>query len=109
MAKKISKKKVASPKKKEVKKKPEVIVATNSTVQFVPHATGHILEWWRGVAKQEKADIVLIHVIDDSPHLPFFSKKEDKEVENKILSELEKLAHETTNAKGVKVKTEKDW
>ena len=37
MAKKISKKKVASPKKKEVKKKPEVIVATNSTVQFVPH------------------------------------------------------------------------
>tara|TARA_R110000787_G_scaffold79497_1_gene173724 strand:- start:412 stop:555 length:144 start_codon:yes stop_codon:yes gene_type:complete len=37
MAKKISKKKVASPKKEEVKKKPEVIVATNSTVQFVPH------------------------------------------------------------------------
>ena len=46
MAKKISKKKVASPKKtvtksktvkKEGEKKPEAIVATNSTVQFVPH------------------------------------------------------------------------
>lgn len=57
------------------------------------------------LARLSRADIVLIHVIDDSPPLPFFPKKEDKEIENKILSELQKLAEETTNSKGVKVKT----
>ncbi len=57
------------------------------------------------LARLSKADIVLIHVIDDSSYLPFFQKKEDKELEQKISDELKKLATETTSKTGVKVST----
>lgn len=32
------------------------------TVQFVPHATGHIVNWWREEAKKQSADICLIEI-----------------------------------------------
>ena len=48
------------------------------------------------LARLTKADITLINIIEDSFHLPFFQKKEDKTLEKKISKELEKLAHETT-------------
>jgi CTP synthase len=32
------------------------------TVQLVPHASGHIVEWWKKVAKEQKADVCLIEV-----------------------------------------------
>ncbi len=55
------------------------------------------------LARLSKAEIVLLHVIDDSMYLPFFYKKEDKELEKKVESELKKLADETTKNVGVKV------
>ncbi|MBU0666091.1 MAG: CTP synthase (glutamine hydrolyzing) [Nanoarchaeota archaeon] len=32
------------------------------TVQFIPHVTGLIKEWWFSIAKEEKADILLIEI-----------------------------------------------
>ena len=55
------------------------------------------------LARLSRAEIVLLHVIDDSMYLPFFHKKEDKELEKKVESELKKLADETTKNVGVKV------
>ena len=57
------------------------------------------------LARLSKADIILLHIIDDSSYLPFYTKKEDKEVEMKVLEELNKLASETTKTVGVKVGT----
>lgn len=57
------------------------------------------------LARLSRADIVLIHIIDDSPYLPFFSKKEDKELKDKVQAELQKLADQTTKEVGVKVTT----
>ncbi|HNQ60966.1 MAG TPA: universal stress protein [Bacteroidia bacterium] len=57
------------------------------------------------LARLSRADIVLIHIIDDSSYLPFFTKKEDKELEKKVQEELDKLAAETTKTVGVKVHT----
>jgi len=57
------------------------------------------------LARLSKADIILLHIIDDSSYLPFYTKKEDKEVEMKVLEELNKLAAETTKTVGVKVST----
>ena len=44
------------------------------TVQFVPHATNHIKSWWKQIAKEQKADIVLIEIggtIGDYENTPF--------------------------------------
>ncbi len=57
------------------------------------------------LARLSRNDIVLIHVIDDTSYVPFLQKKEDKEAEKRIQSELQKLAEETTKAIGVKVST----
>lgn len=57
------------------------------------------------LARLTKADITLINIIEDSFHLPFFQKKEDKSLEKKILKELDKLAHETTEKIGIRVFT----
>ncbi len=57
------------------------------------------------LARLSKADIILLHIIDDTSYLPFYTKKEDKEVEMKVLEELNKLASETTKTVGVKVGT----
>jgi len=32
------------------------------TVQFIPHASNHIKKWWETVAKEEKADVVLVEI-----------------------------------------------
>ncbi|MCA9478219.1 MAG: CTP synthase (glutamine hydrolyzing) [Nanoarchaeota archaeon] len=32
------------------------------TVQFVPHATNYILNWWKGIGEEQEADIVLIEI-----------------------------------------------
>lgn len=55
------------------------------------------------LAKLSRADLSLIHVIEDSFHLPFFQKKEDKTLEKKITKELEKLAQEVGLSAGIKV------
>ncbi len=57
------------------------------------------------LARLTKATLTLIHVIDESFHLPFVSKKEDKGMEKKIQKELDKLALEVTEKVGVKVET----
>ena len=57
------------------------------------------------LARLSKADIVLFHVIDDSSYLPFFQKKEDKELEMSIQTELQKLAENTSKSTGVRVST----
>ncbi|MBP6335658.1 MAG: universal stress protein [Bacteroidia bacterium] len=55
------------------------------------------------LARLSRAEITLIYVNDDSSYLPFFQKKEDKEMISKIEAELRKLADQTTKAVGVKV------
>jgi nucleotide-binding universal stress UspA family protein len=57
------------------------------------------------LARLNKADLTLIHVIDESFHLPFMGKKEDKSMEKKIQKELDKLASETSQKAGIKVNT----
>jgi nucleotide-binding universal stress UspA family protein len=58
------------------------------------------------LARLTRATLTLIHVIDDSFHLPIFtSKKEDKGMEKKIQKELDKLAHDVMEKVGVKVET----
>ncbi len=32
------------------------------TVQFIPHASGHIVSWWKSVAKSQGADICLVEI-----------------------------------------------
>lgn len=32
------------------------------TVQLVPHASGHIVDWWKGVAKSQDADVCLVEI-----------------------------------------------
>ncbi|MFP4195807.1 MAG: CTP synthase [Candidatus Woesearchaeota archaeon] len=32
------------------------------TVQLVPHAANHIIDWWKGVAESKEADVVLIEI-----------------------------------------------
>jgi nucleotide-binding universal stress UspA family protein len=55
------------------------------------------------LARLTKADLTLINVIEDTFHLPFFTKKEDKSIEKKIVKELEKLASETAAKSGIRV------
>ena len=57
------------------------------------------------LARLNRADLTLIHIIDESFHLPFMGKKEDKSMEKKIQKELDKLASETTKTAGIKVNT----
>lgn len=57
------------------------------------------------LARLSRSEITLIYVIEDSSYLPFFQKKEDKELEKKIDTELKKLAEKTTKEIGVKVST----
>jgi nucleotide-binding universal stress UspA family protein len=57
------------------------------------------------LARLTKADITLIHVIEETFHLPFFSKKENSSVEKKIKKELEKLAAETMQKVSIHVNT----
>ncbi len=61
------------------------------------------LEQSFNLARLTKADITLINVIDESFHLPFFSKKEEKGLEKKINKELEKLAADTMKQSSVHV------
>ncbi len=55
------------------------------------------------LARLSKSDIVLLHVIDDTSYIPFYTKKEDKELENKIEAELQNLANDTSKTVGVRV------
>ncbi len=55
------------------------------------------------LARLTMADLTLINVIDDSYHLPFFSKKEDKTMGKKIQKALEKLAEDTAKESGIRV------
>ncbi len=55
------------------------------------------------LARLTKADLTLINIIEDSFHLPFFAKKDDKALEKKILKALEKLAEDTSKESGLKV------
>ena len=55
------------------------------------------------LARLTKADITLINVMEDTFHLPFFSKSDDKAMEDKVRKELSKLAQETTQKTGVHV------
>lgn len=57
------------------------------------------------LARLNKADLTLIHVIDESFHLPFLGKKDDKAIEKKIQKELAKLAADTSKSAGIKVNT----
>lgn len=57
------------------------------------------------LARLSKSEIVLLHVIDDTSYLPFFTKKEDKELEKQVEAELQKLAADTTKSVGVRVST----
>ncbi|XQP85397.1 MAG: universal stress protein [Candidatus Pollutiaquabacter aromativorans] len=57
------------------------------------------------LARLNRADLTLIHIIDESFHLPFMGKKEDKSMEKKIQKELDKLASETSQTAGIKVNT----
>jgi len=53
------------------------------------------LEQSYNLARLTKADLTLIHVIDESFQLPFFNKSDGIAVEKKIKKEMEKLASET--------------
>lgn len=55
------------------------------------------------LARLTKADLTLINVIDDSFHLPFFSKKDDQAIEKKITKAMEKLAEDTAKETGLKI------
>ncbi len=58
------------------------------------------------LARLTKATLTLIHVIEESFHLPFFTpKSSDKGMEKKIQKELERIAQETMTKSGVKVET----
>lgn len=58
------------------------------------------------LARLTKATLTLLHVMEDSFHLPFFSEKPfDKGLEKKISKELGQLAQEVTAKVGVKVET----
>ncbi len=53
------------------------------------------LEQSYNLARLTKADLTLIHIMDESFHLPFFAKKDNNSVEKKIKKEMEKLASDT--------------
>jgi nucleotide-binding universal stress UspA family protein len=55
------------------------------------------------LARLTMADITLINVIDDSFHMPFFSKSENQSIEKKIQKQLEKLSSETSEKAGIKI------
>ena len=57
------------------------------------------------LARLTMADLTLLNVIEDTFHLPFFSKKDQKGIEKKVQKELDKLASETTKKAGVRVNT----
>ncbi len=57
------------------------------------------------LARLTKANITLINVIEDSFHLPFFSKLNDKGLEKKIKKELEKLAVTTMQKLSIHIDT----
>lgn len=59
------------------------------------------------LARLTKATLTLMHVIEESFQLPFFSskKQEDKGLEKKIQKELDKLAVDVMSKVGVKVET----
>ena len=61
------------------------------------------LEQSYNLARLTKADLTLINVIEESFHLPFFNKPEDKGLEKKIKKELEKLASETMKKVNIRV------
>jgi len=55
------------------------------------------------LARLTMADITLINVIEDTFHMPFFSKSENQSIEKKIQKQLEKLSTETSEKAGVKI------
>lgn len=55
------------------------------------------------LARLTKADLTLINVIDDSFHMPFFTKKDDAAMEKKITKAMEKLAEDTSKETGLKI------
>jgi nucleotide-binding universal stress UspA family protein len=57
------------------------------------------------LARLTKADLTLINVIDDSFHLPFFSKKEDTAMVKKVQKAMDKLADDTSKETGLSVST----
>src|SRR5436190_9379616 len=59
----------------------------------------------QSLARISRADMTLIHVLDNPVSMPFFrqSAAEKKSVEKKILTELQKLARAATEKTGSKV------
>ena len=55
------------------------------------------------LARLSKADITLVHVIEEPFNLPFFKKNTDKSFEKKVYKELEKLAAETVKNSGIRI------
>jgi nucleotide-binding universal stress UspA family protein len=61
------------------------------------------LEQSYNLARLTKAEITLIHVIEEQFQLPFFSKSDNNSVEKKIKKEMDKLASETMQKVNIKV------
>ncbi|MFM2208204.1 MAG: hypothetical protein RL213_2179 [Bacteroidota bacterium] len=63
------------------------------------------LEQSFNLSRLTNAELHLLHVIDDSFHLPFMGAKEDKAMEKKAQKALEKLAEDTGKKAGISVQT----
>ena len=62
------------------------------------------LEQSYNLSRLTNAELHLLHVIDESFHLPFLGGNEDKTMEVKVTKAMEKLADETRQKAGIKVK-----
>ncbi|MFM2135962.1 MAG: hypothetical protein RL021_1362, partial [Bacteroidota bacterium] len=63
------------------------------------------LEQSFNLSRLTNAELHLLHVIDESFHLPFLGAKEDKAIEKKAQKALEKLAEDTAKRAGIAVNT----
>lgn len=63
------------------------------------------LEQSFNLSRLTNAELYLLHVVDESFHLPFMGAKEDKAMEKKAQKALEKLADETSKKAGIEVQT----
>jgi nucleotide-binding universal stress UspA family protein len=63
------------------------------------------LEQSFNLSRLTNAELYLLHVIDESFHLPFLGAKEDKAIEKKAQKALEKLAEDTAKRAGIAVNT----
>lgn len=63
------------------------------------------LEQSFNLSRLTNAELHLLHVVDESFHLPFLGAKEDKAMEKKAQKALEKLAEDTAKKAGIAVNT----